>query len=828
MTALRNRLEEEIAAKLNRHGIVIWDDPEGAYPGVVSDVVPASCTSLRFTGSWYNLRREIESLLAGPTPPTLLVYVPAPAPNPDPLEELRAVGSRYRITLPTLLRSSLKGSLTDSRITQISRECGTLQEAEAALEGGDTSIHARLISIIGDSSADTIAAHILGNTHASEIADEGLSDAARDLLNGLLGADFGTDTADSQLPETAFRHITAALLAEKLEELPESFDLAASILTSVQLKACRSVVITMRSSSTLRQAYVELAQRTDEVLRLNSSLVWQESLAQIDVTPACEELALGEAIRRLKAKDFTEALSLATDRMGGSWWLRSEAPENEIRYLRWRAVTTLATLEQALVRPASTIGSLADQKAWYESEGWQVDSAYRHAEFLRVTSGIALDEFDQLFHNARARYESWLDTTLQETTKALEDVVVPATLLQRSIYSRHVRKSDDRCAYVLVDALRYELGQDLANRLGTLSAEVTIEAAVATPPSITPVGMAALLPGSETSYQIDLNTKNQLVVSIDGSPVRGVTDRRKRLEHARGKIVDLKLDQVAQLSNKELKKKLVGTSLVLVRSTEIDSDGESDQLAASWGSFDAVLSVLHTAVAKLLHAGIQRVVITSDHGFLAVRQLGEDRRIDKPDTGSGEQHRRAWIGRGGTASTSTTKTALADFGVVSDLDIITPNGLGVFTSGGGLQFFHGGLSPQELIIPVIVVNAEEAVPDPKYQITMDVAGSRISTGIVVVTLTMTGDLFTRESRVRVRLTQNKLPVGIPIGGDGLDHSTGTIDATVDVPRIISLRVTADLVSGSTATLEVLDAATGVPLETLDIDVAADIRLDDDL
>ena len=126
--------------------------------------------------------------------------------------------------------------------------------------------------------------------------------------------------------------------------------------------------------------------------------------------------------------------------------------------------------------------------------------------------------------------------------------------------------------------------------------------------------------------------------------------------------------------------------------------------------------MLQTAVAKLLHAGIQRVVITADHGFLAVRQLGEEPKIDKPSTGTGELHRRAWIGRGGTASESTVKVPLAAFGIGGDLDIIAPRGLGVFASGGGLQFFHGGLSPQELIVPVITVTADEttrraAVPD---------------------------------------------------------------------------------------------------------------------
>jgi len=417
---------------------------------------------------------------------------------------------------------------------------------------------------------------------------------------------------------------------------------------------------------------------------------------------------------------------------------------------------------------------------------------------------------------------------LLATADAMAVADVPPGDLQRSIHHRFVRNGSQRTAYVLVDALRYELGVDLLERLGIVNADVEITSAVGTPPTITPLGMAAVLPKADTDFRVDLGAKNRLDVLVGGNLIKTVKDRVQELEHAHGQVVDLVLDDVAQYSNKELKKKLETEDFVLVRSTEIDADGESDQLAASWGSFDMTLSVLQTAVAKLLHAGIQRVVISADHGFLAVRELGEDRRIDKPVTGVGEAHRRVWVGRGGTASESTIKMPLAAFGIAGDLEVIAPRGLGVFASGGGLQFFHGGMSPQELIVPVMIVTAKDDTSDPQYQIELSVAGGKISTGVVAVTVAMTGDLFTRESRIRLQLMQGKNRVGRVVGGDGFDSTTETIDASVDLPRVITLQVTANLTAGSAATLEVLDAATGVRLAALDVDVAANILGDDDL
>ena len=57
---------------------------------------------------------------------------------------------------------------------------------------------------------------------------------------------------------------------------------------------------------------------------------------------------------------------------------------------------------------------------------------------------------------------------------------------------------------------------------------------------------------------------------------------------------------------------------------------------------------LPRVVAKLAKAGVRRVVITADHGFISLsRRLDDAYKIDAPKGGSGELHRRAWIGRGG-------------------------------------------------------------------------------------------------------------------------------------------------------------------------------------
>lgn len=827
MSALRERLAEELATKVERHGVVVWDDPEAAYSSVADEVAPPGTSLHKFDGSWFELRHCLEKSLAGHEIPNVVAYVPSRSPDPDPLEELRAIGTRFRVTLPTLIKQTLEGQLSQQRIVEIGQQCSTITEAEAALEAGDVAVDARLISIVGESDTAAIAAEVIGGSHESELAQRDLTKVVQSMLADAVGGDF-VGLIGPNLRRSAFRQVVLAQLVKTIGELPGELVSSLAPATPHQRKIANAIIDRLQTRRELRGAYTDLAADVDQKLHLGLLLPWNDSLRSVDFTPGIEAVALDESFRLLDNDEYATASALASERLASSWWLKPWAPGSEILAIKYRAVRALAELGLGLEASIPTFVTVEEVRDWYVSQGCEVDAAYRRSELIRVTSGVVIDELDDLFHRARQRYETWLDQVLRAVSAVLPTPDLPADGLQRSVHHRFVRNHSERTAYVLVDALRYELGTELVRRLGTVKAEVQLLSAFGTPPSITPVGMAAVLPGADVDFGLRLNTRDRLEPLVAGNPVLNVDDRVKQLEHAHGQLVNVVLDEVAQWSNKELKRKLGSANFVLVRSTEIDAGGESDQLAASWGSFDMTLSVLQTVVAKLLHAGVQRVVITADHGFLAVRELGEERRIDKPKTGIGELHRRVWIGRGGTTTESTIKVPLAAFGIAGDLEVITPRGLGVFAAGGGLQFFHGGLSPQEIIVPVVIVEAQDQVGEPQYQIDLAVAGGKISTGVVAVTVTMTGDLFTRESRIRLQLVQEGNRVGRVVGGDGFDPATDTIDASVETARVITLQITANLLAGSAATLEVLDAATGVRLESLDVDVAAFILMEDEL
>ena len=641
VTAPRDHLAGELARKLQRHGVVIWDDREQSYGSVVAEIVPEGTAVAKFDGSWFALRREVEGQLAGTTPPNLLIYVSAPAPDPDPLEELRAIGapSPHRSLLPTVIRSSLRGQLTDRRLEELGKQCRTLAEVEAAIDAGASEADARLMTLVGESGTSAIARALLSGSYDEHLSDPSLLDAARAFFAQATGA-ASTAPDAAALRSEVFRHFVLTAVHDATGALPDELIGSFASPTVPQRKTVKDTWGLLRATSEASAAVVELADEADRVLHTAAVMTWQDGMTTVDLTSGLEEVALLEAKRLLGEGDWKAASELAEVRLRSSWWAQPTRLEDRNFPARWRAVAAIAELNAGLETTPTAAESLASVVDWYSSTGWEVDSAYRRMEFVRVSTGSGLHDLDDAFSLGRQRYEQWLDGVLRRTADAISgDAHVPDQQQQRRIHRVEVRGRENT-AYVLVDALRYELGRDLATRLGRLNAAVDVRAALAAAPTITPVGMAAVTPGADERFDVELGSDARLVVQVDGRAVRTVPDRVKRFEKAHGKVVDVPLDRLAQYTSRELKKRIEGAALVVVRSTEIDADGESDQLAASWGSFDATLNVLQTAVARLLHAGIRRVV-----------PHGRPRLPRRPAGRGGAEGRQAVHRHGGTAST---------------------------------------------------------------------------------------------------------------------------------------------------------------------------------
>jgi PglZ domain len=833
MTAMRDHLAAELARKISQKGLVVWQDSECEYTEIAESLCPPDARFVAYNGSWYALRRAVEPFLAGDIPPKMVIYAPVRAPVDDPIEELRAAGGTYTRRLSTLVKDALAGQLSDLRLAEIGGKARTLLEAEAAVVG-DPGGDVRLIGVLGASDARTMALRILTGERSAQLDEADAWPAAAELLSTQVGGKLRG--SGDELRRQALRQMVLTEIAAAMGGLPKALASAWGPAKADQRRRTSDLLIAWRADPAYRDGYGSLARQVDEELDLAGALSWEDGLSGCVATPGIEDLALAEAVRRLETDNASEAGNLARHRLKVSPWLQPQGSSGgswATTARQWRAVQATAELLCAVrENPAPKGSTTAPVLQWYVEAGWTVDRAHRRFEVARNDLRI-LGALESAFTAARIGYEQWLDVTLLAFTSAVENngFDVGPLVRQGDIHTKWVRNAPGPVAYIWVDALRFELGSELCDGLCADGQTAALHAAVAACPTITPVGMADLTPGAGAGLSLTL-AEGDLVIRVNGARVANVGDRVALLRAAHGdKVLDRTLDAVAGQGEKELKRALGDADLLLVRSQELDSAGESGMLNAAWSQFSAVLEMLRNLVARLGQAGVRRIVITADHGFVTLsRGLGPDRAIDPPTGGTGDLHRRGWVGKGASTTLSTLRVPLASTGVVSDLDLIVPRGLAVFRAGGSKQFFHGGLSPQELLVPVIVVDTAPARAPKDLRVDVTIAGQRITTGAFAAIIGFTGDLFTTEITVRVAAHgPTSSGVARVVSGDGFDPATGAVTLRAGAtPPVLTFQVTANLKRGTTLDIGVFDARTGVRLGGAETTVAATIVVEDDL
>jgi len=311
-----------------------------------------------------------------------------------------------------------------------------------------------------------------------------------------------------------------------------------------------------------------------------------------------------------------------------------------------------------------------------------------------------------------------------------------------------------------VDALRFEMGAELCETL-TDALELTLQPAVACLPTITVVGMAALMPGASGSLAVSA-ASGKLVPEIGGRKLGGLPARQEALRAAHPTVQDLPLDDVIAQTTPQLERAIGDAALVVVRSSEIDAIGESGSATYARWVMDVVLDNIARAVRKLSECGIERFVISADHGHLFAERRQQDMRMDPPGGDTVELHRRCWVGRGGAAGPATVRVSASELGYPGDLEFIFPTGLGVFRCGGDVSYHHGGPSLQELIVPVISFRSEVAKPsaEPGPKVVIGNLPPAVTNRIFNVQLDVSGGLFALEGvELRVVLRAGDRAVG---------------------------------------------------------------------
>ena len=348
----------------------------------------------------------------------------------------------------------------------------------------------------------------------------------------------------------------------------------------------------------------------------------------------------------------------------------------------------------------------------YITEFYKFDRLYRvfceNAAYADTKGWGILKELKERLEDI---YRHWfLDelSLLWEEKANLKEWKIDGVINQYDFFSAFPEKcAGDKNAAVFViisDALRYEAGKEVAEILnGRYRFEATCEAMLGCVPSYTALGMSALLPHKK----IEVTDKGDVLA--DGKTCSSIAQRSDILETYKG--LAIKSEDLLKLSRDDARDLIRGKNIVYVYHNTIDALG--DDAKSEDKTFSAVRQaineVCNMAVRAMDSLNARAVFITADHGFVYTNRppKGTDRNTIS-DSGNEliKMNKRFIYGKYLPLLSNVHRAKFSDTSGVSpenDMFFAVPKGMSLFYFTGGARFFHGGLSLQEVVIPVIMV-----------------------------------------------------------------------------------------------------------------------------
>ena len=428
--------------------------------------------------------------------------------------------------------------------------------------------------------------------------------------------------------------------------------------------------------------------------------------------------AINESILKRYFKEISENVIKVEDIIG--------AVENR-RTAAWYALTEdyleslyyIAKMQDFYLSHIDGFHIVEPAKVWklYTTDAYEMDSHYRHFHFcfgntLKSPNALLEDALKKCSDVVEGLYREWFLKQLTLTwTKAIASDLdslgyVSEINEQRRFYSRYVSPNvskGNRVFVVISDALRYEVAAELSETLShTTKGKASLEAVQAVFPSITKFGMAALLPGKEVS------ANEKIDVFVDGNPTVTTQQRGKILNAANPNSVAVTYKELLQMKKQERRDLVAGKEIIYVYHNTIDATG--DKAPTETKVFEACNDAIEelTAIVKIIVNDLSgvNILITADHGFLyTYKPLEESQKISR-QTFDGDLlelgRRYALVSTETTADYLLPVKTQRTIGGEPMKGYAPQDTVRIKVQGGGENYVHGGISMQEMVVPVIV------------------------------------------------------------------------------------------------------------------------------
>ncbi|MFT6631876.1 MAG: hypothetical protein ACJAS4_001837 [Bacteriovoracaceae bacterium] len=491
-------------------------------------------------------------------------------------------------------------------------------------------------------------------------------------------------------------------------------------------------------------------------LNIDNDLVHRDysQVLELDYFKVIDQKIISSLIRDLSSKTLSayDCIKIIKARRPTHWYNEFK---NEYEAIFHYCHFFILLKESNLSVPSLKEGVISYCENWYK-----IDLNYRKYIYcLRESSKNSLlspltIEIENFYSN---EYLLKINDSWQQHIDKLEKWSIAGITGQQEFFKKSISSTlakKKKVFVIISDALRFEAGKELVNRIEQEDRyECKIEPNISVLPSYTQLGMAALLPHEKLSFSQDKAD----IIFADGLSTQGTANRSKILtKYCSDRSEAMKIENFMKLSNEDARNLIKNNDVIYFYHNEIDKTG--DDKSSEDRVFDAVegtFNYLIKAIKKLTGANANKIIITSDHGFIYQNNVLDESDFIQDSTIKGDiqfTNRRFLIGRDFKEHSSFKHFTAKDINLDGNMEIMIPKSINRLRQrGSGSRFVHGGASLQEVITPVLFIKKKRQ-SDISY-VGVEIirgASSVISSGQISVTFYQNIAVTNKERPLHLR------------------------------------------------------------------------------
>lgn len=721
-----DKIKQVLTSMVEQNRYVFWYDEGGQMKDIATSLDVPGINVLEMEGNAFSIKYQMQK---GEQPETgYVIYITEPMPKDEQnwLLDYQEEGALFSADMSSLyaaecgIAMELKEKVVDKHLAFFKKADNRNKLAAKLSPGMDSAeIEKQMLAVVCKSNATCEAFTYALITEANNEETTMQAD-----LKAYHLEDFYWQQAETYFGYHAGRNIKDLIIVLFKNDMQSHLTGKAADKTGNEQALTNEALIFIRDwrdSRTYGDLYTEWANRLEDELGIKDEVCEysMQQLLGVETFPCIDKVIAGYLLTEvINATITTEQMEAIIEERENKLFF--DVARHTLRALL-QARYLFTDIEQKMNE--LSFDTAKEGFSLYEQSLYTIDLHYRHyiaeanlAESKQLLAQVT-ERVERTYtnHYLLALAKKWQPLIDGMDTWKMEGIFSQSVFYTTYVYPFITNKK--KIFVIISDALRYETMVELSERIAQMPRMETDmkPAMLSTLPSYTQLGMAALLPHKQLSYEKDADE-----VFADGMSTKGTEARSKVLQKAVARSKAITAEDFLKTTN--AKTAFKDFDLIYIYSNMIDKTG--DDKASEGMVFKATedeMAHILQMIDLIRNGNGCNILITSDHGYLYQNEtLDETDFSDFKVMGDTiiQDSRRFVIGRGleegdAVKTWSAEEVGLTDSPAengtgISSLQVQTAKGLNrIRKQGAGSRFVHGGSMPQEVVMPVLHVNIKK-------------------------------------------------------------------------------------------------------------------------